>query len=96
MKSFLATLIFAFYGFISYAQSTFPLPKIQGQKNQLSSGAQGKNFLTNPGGGCSSKGNTQSASQGLRPDVSVISIIPTLRLWLMPVNFPNPFVKDDD
>ncbi len=96
MKSFLATLIFTFCGLYSYAQSTFPLPKIQGQKNQLSSGAHGKNFLTNPGGGCGSKTNASTGSQGLRPDISVISIIPTLRLWLLPVNFPNPFVKDDD
>lgn len=31
-----------------------------------------------------------------RPEISVISIIPTLKLWLLPANIPNPFMKDDD
>ncbi len=93
MKSIPATLMFICFGFIGYAQSTFPLPKVQGQKNPL---VTSKNFLTAPGIGCSSKTNTQNHSQGLKPDVSVISIIPTLRLWLLPANFPNPFVKEDD
>ncbi len=31
-----------------------------------------------------------------RPEISVISIIPTLKLWLLPANIPNPFMKDGD
>jgi hypothetical protein len=96
MKIFLATLIFTCFGLIGYAQSSFPLPKIQGQKNPLSSGASGKNYLGVPGTGGSSKSCQHNVSQSYRPDISVISIIPTLKLWLLPANFPNPFIKDDD
>jgi hypothetical protein len=31
-----------------------------------------------------------------RPEVSVISIIPTLKLWMLPANIPNPFMKDEE
>ena len=31
-----------------------------------------------------------------RPEVSVITIIPTLKLWMLPANIPNPFMKEDD
>lgn len=96
MKVFFATMIFTCLGFMGFAQSTFPLPKIQGQKNALSSGAQSKNYLTVPGTGSNSKSCHPNVSQSYRPDISVISIIPTLKLWLLPVNFPNPFVKDDE
>lgn len=35
-------------------------------------------------------------SVSYRPEISVISIIPTLKLWLLPANIPNPFMKDDE
>lgn len=38
----------------------------------------------------------KSDSTSHRPEISVISIIPTLKLWLLPANIPNPFMKDDE
>jgi len=40
--------------------------------------------------------NSKSDSASHRPEISVISIIPTLRFWLLPANIPNPFMKDDN
>ena len=91
MKIFLTTLIFCCFGVIGYAQSTFPLPKnnVQGHKNHPAG-------TTNKVSGCTKTPPAPNNSIGLRPDVSVISIIPTLKLWLLNVNLPNPFVKDED
>ena len=97
MKSFFATLLFCCFATAGYSQTTFASPRgVQSQKNPISTGSAGKNYLTNYGVNCGSKSNQQNVPNSYKPDVSVISVIPTLRLWLLPANLPNPFVKDDE
>ncbi len=96
MKIFFLTSILICLTVIGYAQSSFPMPKNQGQKNIFAPGASSKNAPSVPGTGSASRSCHHNVSQNYRPDISVISIIPTIKLWLLPGNFPNPFVKDDD
>ena len=97
MKCFIATLMLCCFAIVGYTQTTYPSPRsIQSHKSNLPAGASYKNYQTNYGVNCGSKSGAQSNANNYKPDVSVISIIPTLRLWLLPGNFPNPFVKDED
>ena len=97
MKCLIATLMLCCIAIVGYTQSTFPSPRnIQSHKSNLPAGASNKNYLTNYGVNCGSKTSTQSNANNYKPDISVISIIPTLRLWLLPVNLPNPFMRDED
>ena len=97
MKSFFATLMLGCFVMVGFSQSTFPSPRsIQSHKSNLPSGASNKNYLSNYGVNCGSKASGQNNMNNYKPDISVISIIPTLRLWLLPVNLPNPFVKEED
>jgi hypothetical protein len=97
MKCFFATLMLCCFAVLGFSQTTFPSARgIQCQKNNLPSGTSNKNYLTNYGGNGGSKAGGHSGANNYKPDVSVISIIPTLRLWLLPANFPNPFIKEEE
>ncbi len=95
MKCFLFTLSFCCIAVVAYSQSTFPLPKgIQNYKNNLNPATGSKSYYNPlPVAG---KNSPQNNMPCYKPDMSVISIIPTLRLWLLPVSIPNPFFKEED
>jgi hypothetical protein len=97
MKCIFATFMLCCLAITGFSQTTFSSARgFQSQKNNLPPGASGKNYLTTAGVNCGSKGSAHNNANNYKPDVSVISIIPTLRLWLLPVNLPNPFMKDED
>ncbi len=97
MKCFLITMIFFSISVIAYSQTTIPLPKsLQGYKNNLPVPSTFKNYIITPGTGNNSKNTVQNNMPCYKSDMSVISIIPTLKLWLLQNNIPNPFMKDDD
>lgn len=95
MKCFLFTLSFCCIAIIAYSQSTFPLPKgIQNYKNNLNFLPGSKSYFSPATAG--GKNSPQNNMPSYKPDMTVISIIPTLRLWLLPVSIPNPFMKEED
>ena len=90
-------MIFFCFTVIVYAQSTFPYPKgIQCYKNNLPPLLSSKNYLTNQGTGNNSKVSAFNNIPCYKPDMSVITVMPTLKFWVLPVNIPNPFMKDED
>lgn len=96
MKCFVITMLFIGISIFAYSQTSFPYPKsIQGHKNDLIPFSSSKNYITIPAAGSSVKctGNTIPA---YKPDLSILSVIPTLKLWLLPANTPNPFMKEDE
>jgi hypothetical protein len=96
MKCFIITMIFFCFTVIVYSQSTFPYPKgIQQYKNNLPPLWSSKNYITNVGTGNSSKSINQNNIPCYKPDMSVIAVMPTLKFWVLPVNIPNPFMKEE-
>jgi hypothetical protein len=84
MKCFMVTLFFFFCAIAAYCQ-TGTL-----QKNQT----QQKNEVC-PDGQQASSSKDRSLPQAEKNQKGpAISVIPTLFLWLMPANSPNPFIKD--
>ena len=97
MKCFLITMLFFGFAIVAYSQTTYPLPKgLQGYKYFQNPPASSKSYIINSDFGGSSKNPTAISIPCQRPDMSIISIIPTLRLWMLPVNIPNPFMKDEN
>jgi hypothetical protein len=98
MKCFVLTMLLIGGSLFAFSQTTFPYPKsIQGHKNNLVPFPSSKNYITPSNSASNTKhtGNNTAASAG-RPDISLISVMPTLRLWLLPANIPNPFMKEEE
>lgn len=88
MKSIFFTLLFICSGIVAFAQ-TGQSPKVQDPlKNE-----QLVPFVRSNAG---VKTTIPNAAVTYRSAISVISIIPTLKLWLLPASFPNPFTKSED
>ncbi|HSN59705.1 MAG TPA: hypothetical protein VLR49_02130 [Ferruginibacter sp.] len=97
MKGFLITIVFFCIAIVAYSQSTYPLPKgLQGYKGNFSSPLTSKQYLLNPATGNSSKITPAVSIPCYRPDMSLVCIIPTLKLWVLPASIPNPFMKEED
>ena len=88
MKSIFFTLLFICSGIVAFAQ-TGQSPKIQ---DPFKSDQLIPSVRTNTG----VKTTIPNAALTDRSAISVISIIPTLKLWLLPASFPNPFTKSED
>jgi len=97
MKCFVITMLFIGISIFAYSQTTFPYPKsIQGYKNNLVPFSSSKNYMATPATGSSLKNTVNNNMPCYKPDMSIISVMPTLRLWLLPANIPNPFMKEEE
>ena len=97
MKCFLITMLFIGVSIFAYSQTTFPYPKsIQGYKNNFVPFAASKENHTTLATGNNVKSSVNTNVPFYKADMSVLSIIPTLKLWVLPVNIPNPFIKEED
>lgn len=95
MKSFLITLLFFSIAVVAYSQTSFP-GRGQCYKSPFSNNATTKTSSVLPVTGHQSKSSTTANAASYKNDGPVISVIPALKLWLLPGAMPNPFVKDED
>jgi len=90
MRTFFFTLFFFCCGVIGFAQTVPTVKAVDQTKNDQPSC---NNSLRNVQ---ERKATIPNTTASYRPSISIISIIPTLKLWLLPANFPNPFTKVED
>ncbi len=95
MKSFLITLLFFSIAVVAYSQTSFP-GRGQCYKSPFSNNATSKAGSALPVTGQQTKNNTTTNAASYKNDGPVISVIPALRLWLLPGVMLNPFVIDED
>ncbi len=96
MKSFLITLLFFCIAVVAYSQTSLPGRSSQGYKSCFSNPAYSKGICTTPSGGQPIRNNAPLSVASYRNDAPVISVMPTLKLWLLPAVVPNPFMKEEE
>ena len=97
MKCFLITIVFICFAVVAYSQSMFPAPKNSAAfKDNNASCSGSKNSALNQYGTGNPSKNTAGSNITHKNEGSVISVMPALKLWLLPVNMPNPFIKEED
>ncbi len=96
MKSFLITLLFFCIAVVAYSQTNLPGRSSQAYKSCLSNATYSNCVGTLPLTRQQLRNNAPVTVVSYKNDVPVISVIPTLKLWLLPASFPNPFMKEED
>lgn len=96
MKSFLITLLFFCIAVVAYSQTSLPGRGCQGYKSSFSNSTYSQGVGTPPLTGQLSKNTVPATVASYRNGVPVISLMPTLKLWLLPAALPNPFLKEED
>ncbi len=96
MKSFLITLLFFSIAVVAYSQTSLPDRGSQGYKSCFNNAAYAKSFTTPSSNGQQSKNSSAVSLASYRNDAPVISVMPALKLWLLPAALPNPFMKEED
>ena len=96
MKCFLITILFFIIAVVAYSQTSLPGRPNQCYKSNFSNSTYCKVFGAAPVTGHQSKNFAPPNFTSYRNDASLISIIPALKLWLLPASMPNPFMKEED
>ena len=95
MKCFLITIVFTCFAVVAYSQSMFATPKSSAAYKDNNAPCS-KNSVSNQYGTGNPSKNAAGSNVTHKTEGSVISVIPALKLWLLPVNMPNPFIKEED
>ena len=82
MKCFLVTLLFFSIAVVAYSQASLPGRENQCYKSSFGNTSFAKGNGLNPTGGQSSKSSTPAHSSSSRNEMPVISVMPTLKLWV--------------
>ncbi len=90
MKTLFFTLLFVCCGVIGFAQTSPAAKTVEQAKNEQPTCSTAQRSVQGR------KAAIPNSLQLNRSSISIISIIPTLKLWLLPANFPNPFTKVED
>jgi hypothetical protein len=96
MKCFLITILFFCIAVVAYAQTSLPSRGNQCYKSNFSNDSYFKGYGTAPLTGHQSKNTVSTNTSSYRNDVPVMSVMPTLKMWLLNPAAPNPFMKEED
>ncbi|MBC7866158.1 MAG: hypothetical protein H7X88_01375 [Gloeobacteraceae cyanobacterium ES-bin-316] len=94
MKCFLITMLFFFCSVLAYSQTNLQQQR-SGQTKSNTPAQSQTNRSASPAAGIS-KNEPQNTGSSSAAGVTVISPVPALILWKLPVNLPNPFMKEND
>ncbi len=90
MRAIFFTLLFLSFGVLGFSQNGPTTKSIEQSKIDQPSCSTSLRSLQEK------KVMLPHTSTSNRSAISIISIIPALKLWLLPANFPNPFTKTED
>jgi uncharacterized protein YlxW (UPF0749 family) len=90
MRTLFFTLLFLSFGVVGFAQNGSTTKSADQSKADQPSCSTSLRSVQEK------KSTLPHTTSSNRSAISIISIIPAIKLWLLPANFPNPFTKTED